>query len=180
MNRRRFLAGAGTLAGAGSLALGTGAFTSVSAERSVSIAVADDFRAFLRLEPIEVSGIDGERAGRSTTAGSEVAFDIPGTDDGENPDAGGVGVDSIYEFHDLLEVVNQGTQPVAIYSEYDGDALADLALVTDAGVVRQNRPVLGVGESLAVGLYIDTTDATTGDYDETLTIVAERSGGNRD
>jgi len=175
MRRRRFLAGVGTLVGAGSAALGTGAFTSVEAERSVSIAVAKDYRAFLRMDPIGDEGIDGENTGRSMVNGRQIAFEIPGDEDGENPDADGVGLDSVYEFHDLVRVSNQGTQPVQLYSSYNGNTLADLALVDgDGGVLRDDPPTLGVGDGIDVGLYVDTHDSTTGEFDETLTILADQ------
>lgn len=180
MRRRRFLASAGGFAAAGSVALGTGAFTSVEAERSVSISVARDYNAFLRLEPISDEGIDDENTGRSFINGSQVSFEIPGDEAGENSDAEGVGLDSVYEFHDLVSVSNQGTQPVKLSSTYGGDALADLALVNDTGVLRDDPPTLAVGGSINVGLSIDTHGADTGEFDETLTVVAERVGENRD
>ena len=174
MKRRRFLAGVGGLTAAGGAALGTGAFTSVEAERSVSIDVADDDRAFLRLEPLVKDGIKDNPTGRSKDFGQTVSFTIPGTGDGESQSAEGVGLDSVYEFHDLLQVSNQGTQPVALYSSYDGDSLADLALVNDNGVLRNDPPILDVGDSIDVGLYIDTHGSSIGEFDETLTIIADQ------
>lgn len=179
MNRRRFLTALGASAGASSLAIGSGAFTTVSAERTVSIDVADDFRAFLRLEPLAKEGLDGEVTGRSSTAGQTVTFDIPGHGDGENPNASGVGTDSVYVFRGLLEIMNQGTQPVTVQSEYDGD-LENVAMINDDGIIRQDPPTLNVGDAIEVGLHIDTHGNDTGGYDETLTIVGERVGGNRD
>jgi hypothetical protein len=160
--------------------MGTGAFTSVSAERKISVSLADDFRAFLRLEPNENEGISGMPTGRSSTSGSVVRFDIPGYQSGENQDAKGVGPDSIYEFHDLLEIGNHGNQPVTVQSEYAGDNFQELALVTSDGRLSENPPTLDVGDNIDVGLYIDTHGSDTGDYVESLIIVAERVGGNRD
>jgi hypothetical protein len=182
MKRRSLLASVGALTGAGGLTIGTGAFTSVSAERSVSIAVASDQEAFLRLEPIKDSGIDGNATGRSINPGNQVQFHIPGKLDGENDDSEGVGIDSVYEFHDLLRIENHGTQSVTVQSEYAGTELNELALVTDDGRLSEmeNLPTLSTGEGIDVGLYIDTHGSDTGEYDETLTIVAERVGGNRD
>lgn len=174
MNRRRFLAGVGGLAAAGGTALGTGAFTSVEAERSVSVTTADDDRAFLRLEPIPKDGIDGNPTQRSSSTGEVVLFDIPGPGNGENPDAQGVGLDSIYEFHDLLTVVNQGTQPVQLYSTYGGTELSDLALVSDNGILRDDPPILDIGDSVDVGFLFDTHGSSVGEFDETLTIVADQ------
>ena len=114
------------------------------------------------------------------TAGNVVEFDIPGSGDGENQDAEGVAPDSVYEFHDLLKISNHGTQPVTVQSEYSGGDFHELALVTDTGRLSEDPPTLDVGESIDVGLYIDTHGSDTGSYDETLTVVAERVGGNLD
>lgn len=179
MKRRSFLTAFGASVGATGLTLGSGAFTTVSAERTISVRVADDFRAFLRLEPIPNEGIHGEITERSSTAGRVVSFEIPGDGDGENTNSGGVAADSVYEFHNLLQVINQGTQSVRVYSTYDG-SLTDIALVNKNGVLRNNPPALAVGDTTNVGLQLDTHNSVPGEYDEDITIVAERVGGNRD
>lgn len=177
MNRRKLLTGLGGLTASLSLGLGSGAFTSVSATRSVSIEVADDAYAFLRIDPIvdEGMGEESPATGRSSTNGRTVEFDIPGDDEGENLNSDGLGVDSIYEFHDLARISNQGTQPVQLRSSYDGDMLADLALVNDEGVLQNDPPILDIGDSIDVGLYIDTHGSDTGEFDETLTIITDQS-----
>lgn len=173
MKRRQILFSAGTLA-ATAVTIGTGAFTRVTAERAVNVNVADDDSAFLALDPIPNPGIDDEDTVRAyTRADDTVMFSIPGNGSGENQEAEGVGVDSVYEFHDLLQIANQGTQPVELYSRYNGDAFADIALVRDNGVLRDDPPELETGDSLNVGLYIDTHGSTTGEYNEELTIIAK-------
>lgn len=170
MNRRSFVAGLGAVVGGSSALVGTGAFTSVSAERSVSMEFANDNTAFLRMKQLQGSN------GRSLSNGETVGFSIPGSKpfaDSES-DAEGVGIDSEYEFEDLVKIQNQGTQPVELYSTYDGDKLADLALVKDGAVLRDDRPTLGTGDSINVGLYIDTHGTSTGGFVETLTIVADQ------
>jgi len=132
------------------------------------------------MEPIGDDGIDGENTGRSSVNGHEIKFDIPGDETGENQNAQGMGLDSVYEFHDLVTVVNQGTQPVKLYSTYGGSKLADLALVTDDGVLRADPPKIDVGGRIDVGLFVDTHGSDVGEFVETLTIVAERVGGNQD
>lgn len=182
MKRRRLLTGIGTLAGASSLALGTSAFTSVSAERSVDIDVSADAYGFLRLRPLVDEGLgeDSPSTGRSSTDGQTVEFQIPGDGEGENSNAEGVGTDSIYEFRGLLGISNQGTQSITVQSEYDGE-LSNLALVdNDGDILRDAPPTLEVGDEIEVGLLIDTHGTEEGAYDEELTIVAERVGGNRD
>ncbi len=128
------------------------------------------------MEQIGKEGIDGENTGRSFINGSEIAFEIPGDEDGENSNGKGVGLDSVYEFHDLFSVSNQGTQPVKLYSTYNGDSLSDLALVNDSGILKDDPPTLTVGDSIDVGLYIDTHGSHISEFDETLTIVAEKPG----
>lgn len=172
-SRRRALALLGSAAVGSATAVSTGAFTSTSADRTVSVQTADDDRAFLRLNPIADPGIDDDATGRSNDPGSEVQFRIPGTGFGET-DAKGVGPDSVYEFHDLLEIENQGTQRVEVYSEYSGEDFTELALVNDRGVLREGPPSIGTGVSLNVGLYINTHGSDLGTDRETLTIVADQ------
>ncbi|MCG1004315.1 MULTISPECIES: hypothetical protein [Halobacterium] len=162
------------------MALGSGAFTSVEAERSVSIAVAQDFQTFLRMVPNENEGAGGENTGRSFSNGSELEFEIPGDENGESSEPQGVGLNSVYEFHDLATISNQGTQPVRLSSTYNGSDLANLALVNENGILRDDPPTLNVGEGTNIGLYIDTHGSTDGTFNETLTIIGERVGGNRD
>ena len=175
MKRRRLIAALGGVIAGGSTIFSTSAFTSVSAERNVSVEAADDDRAFLRLEPITDEGFSGKPTGRSRSFGGQVSFSIPGNGGGES-DAQGVGTDSEYEFRDLLEIINQGTQPVEVFSKYSGDNLEELALIDSNGsLLRESPPTLEVGEGVDVGLFINThgTAVDTEGYDETLTIIAE-------
>ncbi|MEF8900809.1 MAG: twin-arginine translocation signal domain-containing protein [Halovenus sp.] len=50
MNRRKFLVGVGSAAAAGSAVLGSGAFTRVEAQRSVTVQVAEDPNAYLGMD----------------------------------------------------------------------------------------------------------------------------------
>ncbi|MFB6179015.1 MAG: hypothetical protein ABEI77_04745, partial [Halorientalis sp.] len=88
MRRRTLLMGMGGLAGAGGI-VGTGAFTSVSAERTVSVAVADDDQAFLKLEPSNT--IYGDKFAKQNSDGLlELGF-------GPNGHGDGLGTDSVYD-----------------------------------------------------------------------------------
>jgi hypothetical protein len=172
MKRRSFVAKLGTATAGAGLVVSSGAFMSVQAERKVSVATAHDDSALLRLEPLADDGLNGDSTLRSVSDGTEVYFQIPGSGSGESS-AKGVGLDSEYEFHDLLNIQNRGTQPVEIYSSYDGDALQNLALVRDAGILRSDPPTLTQGGDINVGLYIDTQESNLGKFDETLTITAD-------
>jgi hypothetical protein len=108
MQRRTFIAGFGSLAAAGAAAVGTGAFTSVEADRSVSVEVADDSDALLALEPAD--GPNGEYA---TTDGGTLAVDLSAS----NPTSvGGQGVNqnAVTRIERVFAIENQGTQPVAV------------------------------------------------------------------
>jgi hypothetical protein len=167
MRRRRLLAVLGTAAAGGAAATGTGAFTSVEANRAVEVRVADDADALLGLEPSP--GPNGEYA---TSGGGELALSLADTDAGGS----GLGTDSTYEFDDVFRVRNRGTQPVYFWAEldygvvpYDAD---DLYLYPDSDTGDRLRDadaaVLGldVGEAARVGVYVDTTDVAA---DATLT-----------
>ncbi|MEF8814169.1 MAG: twin-arginine translocation signal domain-containing protein, partial [Halovenus sp.] len=56
MNRRKFLVGVGSAAAAGSAVLGSGAFTRVEAQRSVTVQVAEDPNAYLGMDKCSIGG----------------------------------------------------------------------------------------------------------------------------
>lgn len=175
MNRRRLLK-LGGVAAAGSLAIGSGAFTSVSAERSVNIAVTDDDDAYLSLDP------DSEYI-RATTASDELEFFIPGLnepDDEDTPPTGeGVGRNSNYTFGSLVEVRNQGGDAVEVFSdapslpqEFDELALVD----SDRSVLLNSEDratELTPGEKFSAGLFMSVQDADLQEYTLSLTIKAD-------
>jgi hypothetical protein len=166
MKRRQLLYGLGGLTGASSLTLGTGAFTSVEASRSVSVAVADDADAFLRLAPC-----DGPNGDYVTTGGGTVALDVSASNDALL--GAGVNADALTVVDDVLEVENQGTQPVGVWldpPEPVDDANGDPAVEfyrggdPDAGVVGESDAVcLGVGEAVCVGFLTRTHGLSPGD-----------------
>ena len=166
MNRRQLLYGLGGLTGASSLTLGTGAFTSVEASRSVSVAVADDADAFLRLAPC-----DGPNGDYVTTGGGTVALDVSASNDALL--GAGVNADALTVVDDVLEVENQGTQPVGVWLDPPDpvdDANGDPAVEfyrggdPDAGIVGESEAVcLGVGEAVCVGFLTRTHGLSPGD-----------------
>jgi len=105
MKRRSFLAGFGALAVGGAGLTGTGAFTSVSTERSISVTVTNEASAYLAIEP--GSGQSGFV--RTPSSDGEIVLDFNGQGNGSGI---GVGVDSTYTFDGVTQVSNQGTQTV--------------------------------------------------------------------
>ncbi|MFC4542688.1 hypothetical protein ACFO5R_12225 [Halosolutus amylolyticus] len=108
MKRRRFVIGTGVFAASTSIVLGSGAFTTTTADRSVSISVADeDPNAFLAITAESEIAEVGEDGTIEITIDEQL-----GTNDGK-----GVGVDSSYTFWNVFSVQNYGTNPVNVYGE---------------------------------------------------------------
>lgn len=105
MNRRTLLATVGAAAGSAALGVGTGAFTSVSADRAATVQVADDATGYVGLSPS--TGSNGQFA---TQQGGELLLQF---DDSGNGGLG-VGQSSNYQFNDVFTVENQGTQDVFV------------------------------------------------------------------
>ncbi|MEZ3145348.1 LamG-like jellyroll fold domain-containing protein [Halobaculum sp. MBLA0143] len=179
MNRRTLLAALGAVGGVSGV-IGSGAFTSVVAERTISVETAADEDALVGLEPIDTAN---GRAYATTAAGDRLALAFGATEAGGS----GLGADSTYQLDDVFRVTNRGTQPVYVWATFAG--ADESALETtgpnpdvyvypngDAGdVLRDSEDdvsYLGVGESVSVGVFFDTTGVAVGELDLTVTINA--------
>ncbi|PSQ29650.1 hypothetical protein BRD16_09685 [Halobacteriales archaeon SW_6_65_46] len=184
MERRKFIIGAGSLAASVAAVTGSGAFTDVSAQRSATVAVADDNTAFLALSQ-QGSG----RRSYEDGSPEAIAFDIPSPDEDDygGTDPEGLGTDSVYRFsgdaaHDapgLFNVENRGTQPVQLFGSQAGGADApqmSIYNVESEELLTDSSPSdpIEVGDSINCGLEIDTheVDSQDSDYDLTLIINA--------
>lgn len=163
------------MAAGGSATIGTGAFTSVSAQRRVEIAVADDDSAYL--------GLNGTAEnGRVSDVGNpdEVVFAIPSAQ--EDTIGDGVGQNSVYEFADLLNVRNQGNDTVLVWSESTPSGpINSVSLTSPNGVLDSKKDSIELepGERFPVGLQIETGTADeTGQNSTSVTIRAEVPGIN--
>jgi hypothetical protein len=110
MQRRKMLAALGSVAVGGATAVSTGAFTSVEANRDISVAVADDSDALLAIEPedtpngTEYADVDN----------GEVSLDFTNTDETDGAGGSGLNADATTTIRDVLQVTNQGTQDVIV------------------------------------------------------------------
>jgi hypothetical protein len=178
MNRRQLLAGLGAAAAGGGAALGTGAFTSVEAQRSVTVNVADEDQAYLGID--EVDGTTYPNATFATqNTKNEISLDF--NDNTETNDGSeGVGLDSDYEFDNVFEIENQGTQEVEVSIDtieptsgvtvkfYDGTD-ASTSLDSDNGSPKS----LGTGISTRIGVKIEVDEPSTGSYSADTTVSAD-------
>jgi hypothetical protein len=186
MERRKFLIGAGSLAAGGAAALGSGAFTSVQADRSVDVTVAGDANAFLGLEPS--SGANGNYA---TTEDGKLAIQLDGSDN--TPEGNGVNNNAETIIKDVFRMRNQGTQRVYVYIEDTSDQVtfklsratsekwindSPVSTLTPNEVVdvegSENAILIDPGLEVKIHIEIDTTDESTPDtlLDGDITIQA--------
>ena len=102
MKRRNVVLGLGGLIAGGGALIGTGAFDTVEAERTVSVETAGDADAFLGLE--DARG-DGEYVEADN---GTIQINLDGNTEG----AEGLNQNADTTFRELVEVTNQGTQTV--------------------------------------------------------------------
>jgi hypothetical protein len=198
MERRKFIAGLGSLTAAGAAGIGTGAFTSVSADRSLSIDTAGDANAFLSIE--KATDSDGDlypnaREYVDLDANNVVSLDF--TDSAStNGSASGVNRNAETVFDNLLDITNNGTQDVVLSVDSDliasqggflgiyaentlGDGGSDNHGLSSADT--SQTMTLAPGESATnIGIYIPKGSSTSDLNGGTLTFVAEKVGGNQD
>lgn len=181
--RRSVLIGtAGLIAGSGAI-FGTGAFTSVEADRTVTVQTAGDNSAALALETINDSPNSTGDDSYVTLSDGTLSIEIPN-----------VNLEAVTHINRLFRITNNGTQDVVVYIEEvinnrnqgndngnaidfnaktdqfeDGDdatagdphVIADDRLADISGPSGSPRDVgilLPTGESVEVGISIDTSD----------------------
>ena len=198
MQRRNFLIGAAGTAIGGSALVGSGAFTSVQANRDVEVEVADDADAFLAL-----NAEDGDNADEYVSGEDDGTIELDFT----STDAGGQGIneDATTIIRELFSIENQGTQDVIVFIDdapeeprigFFGDteelnsvdpapdgvendgALSNTSALDpnnlDGAGNEEAAPILGTGESIDdIGVIIQVgEDEDFEEFDETVTIRA--------
>jgi hypothetical protein len=204
MQRRKFIAGVGSLAAGAAAVTGTGAFSSAQANRTVNIEVTGDASAYLGLSEGPNTDVAQEvvaNTGDTTTLNFNANF---------SGSAGGSGLNqnAITEFTNILTTTNQGTSEVIfgvdtsnivskswiddfnIYAhndngspEYDGQYFnANGSYPADVSTPSSNQnPLvdLTTGEAVDLSVQISTND-TTADTSVTLPFIAVEKGGRYD
>ena len=157
MNRRNVLIGLGTVAAGGGAVLGTGAFSSVQAERTVTLQSTGDNSANLRLTP--GSGADQIVDG----SGNQITFNE--TDLNEN---------ALTTYTDALQVANNGaTETIGVWvtSENDIGSVLKFELSDGTSIVQSNPTsanlTIDSGNSELVTVIVDnrTTELSNANID---------------
>lgn len=115
MNRRKLLMGLGGIATLTGGAMGTGAFSEVSAPRDARISVASDSEAYLSLDATNSSS---DLVGQRETNGT-IAFDFSGgTVNASGTPAGeGLNPQAVTTVPDAFEVYNHGTETIQVKAD---------------------------------------------------------------
>ncbi|WIV65761.1 hypothetical protein [Natrialbaceae archaeon AArc-T1-2] len=172
MNRRNVLIGLGTIVAGGGAALGTGAFSSVEANRTVSVDTAGDEDAFLGISVDSDYAADGAEE-------DAVEISLEGSDhtDGFNDNA-------ITNVEGVLTLTNNAADDEDIevsFGDREGDDHSESATVefNDVGEVTFTLAEtnggdyyeLSDGDSVDVNVEVDTT-TDPGEDNQELTIYA--------
>ena len=117
MQRRKFIASIGSVAAGAAAVTGTGAFTSVNANRDISMEVTGDQSALLAFEKSTTGGSVTPNAQDYVTlpTDGQLALDFTGSDGG----ATGLNDNASTKFSNLFDIVNQGTQEVEVFVDPD-------------------------------------------------------------
>ncbi|RQG88828.1 DUF1102 domain-containing protein [Natrarchaeobius halalkaliphilus] len=181
MQRRKFLIGTGSTAIGASAIIGSGAFSRVEADRSLTVAAADDPDAYLGLVPLDTPN---SNAYVELDANGHLEIDIATNEnDGE-----GVNSNSITWFDGMFEICNQGTADADVYIEdiaglgedpgevsfYTGTGAGD----GDAGldfIVGETESInIAVGTCEEIGVRVNSAEEQSDPvFDDDVTIIAD-------
>lgn len=166
------------IVGAVALAAATGAFTTVTAERTMEVNVADDSAALLQLDPV-----NGDYVSIDGTTG-QLVIDLDGDSGGPiGNDAQGLNPNANTTFDNMFKITNQGSETVDITITTTGSQSASVYLYNGSDVSSSaNKTGLAPGTGYNVSIGIDTSDGlgnqiNSGDsFDASISISAEASG----
>jgi len=205
MQRRNLLIGMGSLAAGGAAAMGTGAFSSAEANRTLDIAVKGDSSAYLALE--EGPNTDVAQDAVDVTSGT-IELDFNGDDAGDD-NGGGLNQNAVTEFTNILAARNQGstgiifgvdTTPLRskswindfnVYAhndpgspEYDGEYFsANGAYPASVSTPSGNQDPLvdlNVGEEVDLSFQVDTNEESQSETVANIEFIAIEKGGRYD
>lgn len=135
----------GITIGGGAL-FGTGAFSTVQADRTVNVAVEGDSAALLSLDDADSNGNDYGNASNISNGTLELTFDNLGNSTGLN-------LDATTTFDPLFRAINNGSSSIDLYvNSSDADGSVGSASILSSGQVLKNT-------------ITDTTNSTTVDLE---------------
>ena len=157
MNRRNVLIGLGAVAAGGGAALGTGAFSSVEADRQVSVTLAGDSAALLGLQ-VNDGNFNGLSDGGTSGTNGKTTIDI---------DLSNINDDAVTTFDGALTVDNGGANSVSL--SFDTTDLTGITFTPASSNLDADDGASGGTDETDVNIRVDTTGTVS---DGTLTIIA--------
>ena len=165
------------------LVTASGAFTSVAADRTVTVNTAGDSSALLGLAP-NSSG-NGDYA---STENGELTIDLSESNLNDINDGTGVNINATTRIDHVINVTNNGAQPVDFYVTtsgggtgdadnftvefYEGaDTSANLTNADSVSTSNANKTVIGSGSQTSVGIKLNTT-GNVSNFNKTVTFNA--------
>lgn len=135
----------------------TGAFTTVDAQRTVNVGVSGDSAALLAMD-----ASDSPNGAYADTDGTDITVDIsdqnPSYTDGDF-DGKGVNDNATTTMDHVFNITNQGTQEVEVTVSYASQPNGfHLYNDTESNTDLKGQTVtLGQGDSMSIGVYVNTT-----------------------
>jgi hypothetical protein len=133
----------------------------------MEIALVDDANAFLSLRPGDVNGV------YTDSSGDKLRWDF------SSNDGAGLGLGSTYTFDDTFVVGNNAKRqaPLYVWATIESAAFGEDALYvyrddSDTPLRAAQAVEVGSGESISLGVFVDTTGLDTGTYTPTVRIHA--------
>jgi hypothetical protein len=160
MQRRNFLVGIGSASVGGSALLGSGAFSRVESQRSVTVQVAEDPDAYLGLNKCNTP--NGSYTSLDGSGHLEVLMNPDNETIGSSPLGSGINSNSTSRFDRVFQICNQGKQSVCVHIE-DSEAWPRVPESDAASLAGERRvefyleddaEASAVGESSAFGLDV--------------------------
>ncbi|MDR5672522.1 hypothetical protein RH858_05075 [Halalkaliarchaeum sp. AArc-GB] len=199
MDRRRFLVGLGSASVGGSALLGSGAFSRVEAQRSVTIQVAEDPDAYLGMDKCSIGGSETPNSSYAHLDGNghlEILMNPDNPTIGETDLGEGINSDSRMWADNVFQLCNQGKENACIWIEDYDDELSDppepyederrvdfyLGDNRDRSIVGEDNAIgLPLGECVCIGLKTNSKGLSEGDelleeLDNEIRIVADVDG----
>ena len=146
--------GAGSAAIGASALVGSGAFTAVASERTVSVRVANDENAYMGLKEVPESP-NSSYVDYDDNGNLQIQMDDANPNLEDEKRGTGVNPDSITVFKDLFRIRNQGKQPIKVFAFLQGDKADRVGLFRDDYLPCWELE-LDVGEEEDLGLMTNT------------------------
>jgi len=180
-SRRSVLVGLGGLVAGGGALIGTGAFTTVEAQRTVTVETTGDPSGFLGLEAADRTDDSGSTPANATDTdanqneyvqetGGTIEINLDGDSDDDNDDAGqGLNQNARTTFRNLVTITNNGTQNV--------DSLT-LSIAPDSGSVEDGTFEFTVDDGSTQATIDNGNEALTASDGDGSSITSSLTPGN--